>query len=105
MIESLQLAADIAKLLATEISLSETVASWLVSNSVHENGSGVTELSSDQIAHLLKDTNEISKLLRKWQSQQMDEAASTPWTEDDKLRKSVSDLVESEVEFVRVWSK
>ncbi len=76
-----------------------------MNSSIHENGSEATELSSDQIAHLLKDSNEISKLLRRWRSEQMDEVASTPWTEDDRLRKSVSDLVETEADYVRVCQK
>ena len=62
-------------------------------------------LSKDQIEHLLNDTNEISRLLRKWQSEQTEEAAKTPWTKEDKLRKSISDLIESEADYVRVCLK
>lgn len=68
---------------------------------VKEDGSEVSILSRDQIELLLKDTNEISRLLRKWQSQQSEEPAK-PWTKEDKLRKSISDLVESEADYVRV---
>jgi hypothetical protein len=59
-------------------------------------------LSKDKIEVLLRDTNEISRLIRKWQSQQTEEAAKAPWTREDKLRKSISDLIDSEVDYVRV---
>ena len=71
-------------------------------SSLHDNGSDLTNLSHDQIEHLLKDTNEISKLLRTWESQQLEEATSVPWTREDKLRKRISDLIETEVDYVRV---
>lgn len=71
-------------------------------SSLCDDGSDLTDLSQDQIDHLLKDTNEISKLLRRWQSQQTEEAASVPWTKEDKLRKRISDLIETEADYVRV---
>ena len=70
--------------------------------SLRDDISDLTELSQEQIDHLLKDTNEISKLLRKWQSQQTEEAASAPWSTEDKLRKRISDLIETEADYVRV---
>ncbi len=71
-------------------------------SSVQEDGSEIANLSRDHIELLLKDTNDISRLLRKWQSQQTEEAFRVPWTEDDKLRKRISDLIESEADYVRV---
>lgn len=72
------------------------------SSLTQEDGSEVSNLSRDKIELLLRDTNEISRLIRKWQSQQTDEAAKVPWTKDDMLRKSISDLIESEVDYVRL---
>lgn len=69
-------------------------------SSAHEEEG--SELSQDQIEVLLKDSNEISKLLRRWKLHQTDEAASVPWTKEDRLRKSVSDLIETEADYVRV---
>lgn len=69
-----------------------------------EDGSEISNLSRDKIELLLRDTNEISRLIRKWQSQQTEEA-KVPWTREDKLRKSISDLIESEVDYVRVCVK
>lgn len=71
-------------------------------SSVQEDGSEIANLSRDHIELLLKDTNDISRLLRKWQSQQTEEAFRVPWTEDDKLRKRISDLIESEADYVRL---
>ena len=71
------------------------------SSLVQEDGSETSGLSRDNIELLLRDTNEISRLIRKWQSQQTEEV-KVPWTKDDKLRKSISDLIESEMDYVRV---
>ena len=51
---------------------------------------------------LMKDTNEISKLLRRWKIQQTDESVNVPWTQEDRLKKSISDLIETEASYVRV---
>jgi len=59
------------------------------------------ELSRDQIDTLLKDSHELSKLLRTWKIQQTLQE-TTPWTHDDKLRKSAQDLVETEREYIRL---
>ncbi len=60
------------------------------------------DLPNDQIDLLLKDSNEISKLLRTWQLHQTDEEMNVPWTKEDKLRKSISDLIDTEDGYVRV---
>ncbi len=43
----------------------------------------------------------MSKLLRVWKMQDTSEDSS-PWTKDDKLKKSASDLLETEAEYIRV---
>ena len=50
---------------------------------------------------LPQDSHELSKLLRTWKGQQL-EGDSSPWTSEDRLRKSAQDLVETEQEYVRV---
>jgi len=72
------------------------------SSSLCDDDSDQTELVHNKIEHLIKDTNEISRLLQLWQSQQTEELSNVPWTEEDKLRKSISDLVETEADYVRV---
>lgn len=72
-------------------------------SSILEEASRLSDLSQDQIDLLLNHSNEIQKLLRRWQAQQSeDESTSAPWTREDKLRKSIHDLVDTEGDYVRV---
>lgn len=74
------------------------------SSSIHEESTRpTTDISQDQqIDLLLRNSNEISKLIRNWNLHQNDDSASVPWTKDDKLRKSINDLIETEADYVRV---
>ena len=50
----------------------------------------------------LQDSREVSKLIDVWEMSQPPPAAHTAWTRLDKLRKSATDLVETESEYVTV---
>ncbi len=65
--------------------------------------SRLSGLSQDQIDHLINHSNEIQRLLRRWRRQQSDDSHSgSAWTTEDRLRKSIQDMVETEGEYVRV---
>ena len=50
---------------------------------------------------MLQDAKEVSKQIRVWKIQQERED-NVPWTREDRLRKSASDLVDTESDYVRV---
>ena len=52
------------------------------------------------LSFILKDSREVSKLLRAWETSQP--VMRAPPTRDDKLRKTAKDLVETEAQYVAV---
>ena len=56
------------------------------------------------ISCILQDSREVSKLIGVWETVSQP-PAQTAWTTIDKLRKSATDLVETESEYVMVIKK
>ena len=53
---------------------------------------------------LFQDSHDLSKLLKSWDVQRAKEEPPPVWTQEDRLRKSAQDLVDTERDYVRVSS-
>ncbi|CAI7997318.1 Protein still life, isoform SIF type 1, partial [Geodia barretti] len=68
----------------------------------NSNKSYSGSVSREQINSLLKDSSELSKLLKSWDVQRVREERATTWTTEDRLRKSAQDLLDTERDYVRL---
>ena len=53
-------------------------------------------------AVLFQDSHDLSKLLMSWEVQRAKDEPPSVWTQEDRLRKSAQDLVDTERDYVRV---
>ena len=51
---------------------------------------------------VVQDSGDLSRMVRGWDVQRAREEKAVVWTQEDRLRKSVQDLVDTEREYVRV---